>query len=203
MTKLSGLARVAWKATGNFVLPAALAWALVAFGHQFYYGSRLHLQMRPARPYGPISLRIKLPGTAGMIPEPILVCGKPGNAALVYIRLLRHAHARVGVEFWGVAAFESDEFLLPSSDATILFSCSLPAFYPAEGSKKWEGTPENRQTLLRHQYVIGVDGVVRLKGPVNYLQPENSRIYYGSNPLGGSLVSSQFTGTMLNAPDPD
>jgi hypothetical protein len=173
---------------------------LVTFIHRHHYGSHWHLHSAQATSFGPVSLKLKLPGTAGRIPEPILVCGNPGRASLVYIRLLRNARAKVGVEFWGLGAYESDEFALPSASATIVLTCSLPALFPAKGSGWWKATPAAEQERLRHEYSLGVDGVVRLKGSVEYLQPDDSPIYFGVNPIGGSLVSERFTGSILNPP---
>src|SRR5476649_324130 len=115
----------------NVALPIFLAWALVAAFYQYHQVGPHEVDGSPAR-YGPVRMRLKLPGTAEGIPEPILVLGQPGKAALVYVRLLRGAHAKVGVEFWGQAAVESAEFALPAADAVIDVSCYLPALFPPE-----------------------------------------------------------------------
>jgi hypothetical protein len=199
--RFAGFAKACRAVTLDFLLPIAAAWMLVTLVHRHHYGSHWHLDAPGAGTYGPIRLKLKLPGTAERIPEPIIVCGYPGKASLVYIRLLRNARAKVGVEFWGLGAYESDEFALPAANATIALNCSLPALYPAEGSGRWEATPAARQALLRHEYSLAVDGVVRLKGSVDYDQPDDSPIYFGLNPVGGSLVSERFTGRILNPPD--
>jgi hypothetical protein len=196
----SSFIKACWAATTNFLLPIAIAWSVVAYLDQNKYGSLSHLYSRQSQKYGPISLELKLSGAADAIPEPVVACGRPGNAAIVYIRLLRDAHVKVGVEFLDLGTFESDDFVLLAPDAKITFTCYLPELFPAESASEWGQTPILRQTLLRHQYIIEVDGIVRLKGEVNYKQTDGALIYYGSNPFGGSLVSRSLTGRILNAP---
>lgn len=173
----------------------------MAFVREHYFASHWHWRSSKVSSLGRITLRIKLPGTAGGIPEPLVVCGAPGNASLVYIRLLKGAQAKVGVEFWGMDAFEGDKFALPAADATIVLSCELPVLFPPEGSPRWKQTSAGRQRILRHEYLVEVDGVARLKGDVTYEQPNDPPIYFGVNPVGGSLVSDRFTGHILNPPE--
>jgi hypothetical protein len=187
---------VRW-ATVNFLLPILLAWLLATALHNHLHPS----DDRPVAPngdrFGPISIKIGLPGTIGGLPEPLLVCGRTGNAELVYIRILAHSKARVGVEFWGLRADESDTFDLPSMDAVLDVKCYLPAFFPKEGDDYWRNLPASIQGSRRTQYFIVIDNVVRLKGPSKYDIRPHSPIYFGRNPLGGSLVSDSFTGRIL------
>ncbi len=179
----------------NVALPALLGWVLAVQLH-----SRLEPESNfaaPQRGYGHVQMRLRLPGTAGGIPEPLVVCGVPGKATLVYIRLLSRARAKVGVEFWGIAAFESDVFALPAADAQIDVDCFIPALFPAEGSRRWGGVPPEIQALRRGQYRIRVGGVTRLEGRLSYGQPDRPTFYLGRNPLGGSIVSDFLTAKIL------
>jgi hypothetical protein len=187
---------VRW-ATVSFVLPILLAWLLASALHNHLHPSDdRHVAPNGDR-FGPISIRISLPGTIGDLPQPLLVCGRAGNAELVYIRILANSRARVGVEFWGLRADESDTFDLPSMDAVLEVKCYLPAFFPDEGDDYWRHLPESIQRSRRTRYFIVVDNVVRLKGPLKYDIRPHSPVYFGRNPLGGSLVSDKFTGTIL------
>jgi hypothetical protein len=196
LTSMKTLPRI-WALIANFLLPVLLAWLLVSL----VYRRAAHLQAQgspsPLSVLGPVRLRLKLPGTAGGIPEPLLVSGTPGNASLVYIRLLKRARARVGVEFWGLGENEGDTFDLPSADAQIDVICTLPAFFPPIGNRQWGATPTSAQIRYTTQYEVRVDGIVRLKGTTDYKEPVHSPVYFGNNPLGGSLVSVRFTGDIL------
>jgi hypothetical protein len=153
--------------------------------------------------YGHVRLKVRLPGTLGGIPEPLLVCGSPGKAALIYIRRLEGARAKVGVEFWGLGAYEGEAFALPAPDAVIDVSCYLPAFFPKEGDPYWGDLSPGLQWLRRSDYIIAVDGVIRLKGPVSYEQPRRPPLYVGYNPIGGSFVSDKFSGVVLSFAQPN
>jgi hypothetical protein len=155
---------------------------------------RPDLAVPAADGYGEIRLRLKLPGTAAAIPEPIFSCGVPGNASLVYVRHLPGAQLKVGVEFWSYRAFESEAFAVPAPDATITVSLSLPCLYANIGDPAWHGMPELIQRELHGRYSIKIDGVERLGGPLEYRQPARATRYYGLNPIGGSLVSAAYTG---------
>jgi hypothetical protein len=185
------------KAAVNFAIPILLAWLLTDLLHH-----RLHppdVRDRPAKgnEYGAVRLRIKLPGTHEGIPEPLIVCGRPGNASLVYIRLINRGRARIGVEFWGLRADESETFPLPAMDAVLDITCYLPAFFPDQSDPYWGELSAALRRIRRTQYCVLVNGVVRLRKPVEYSQDPHSPIYFGANPLGGSLVSSVFTGAIM------
>ena len=51
--------------------------------------------------------------------------------------------------------------------------------------------------------MIAVDGKIRLKGPVAYDQATHAPFYVGSNPIGGSLVSDRFTGSVISVVQPN
>src|SRR5579859_5790775 len=186
-------------ATGNLILPVMLAWLLTTGfrGHLRSYDSS---QVTPnGDRFGPVSVRVKLPGTVGGIPEPLVVCGRAGSADLVYIRILAGKKAAVGVEFWGLRADESGTFDLSSMDAVLDIKCYLPALFPEDGDEYWRELPPRVQRSRQTEYFIVVDNIVRLKGPVKYDVRPHSPIFLGRNPLGGSLVSDRFTGTILNS----
>ena len=149
--------------------------------------------------FGAVTLQIKLPGTFAGIPEPLLVCGRPGQAALVYIRLLTNARAKVGIEFWGLGSMESDPFPVLAQDAYIEITCLLPCLFPGPGDPAWKVTPASAREDLGRTFSITVNDVVRLKGPVAYPQSPPVAHYYGHNPVGGSLVSDRFTGMIVSA----
>jgi hypothetical protein len=184
-------------ATVSFGLPILLAWLLANALHHHLHPSDAGPVAPNGDRFGPISIKIGLPGTIGALPQPLLVCGRTGDAELVYIRILANRKARVGVEFWGLRADESAPFDLPSMDAVLDIKCYLPAFFPQEGDDYWRPLPASIQRSRRTQYFILVDKVVRLKGALKYDLRPHSPIYFGENPLGGSLVADRFAGTVL------
>jgi hypothetical protein len=183
----------------NVVVPILLAWILTRGLHRYLHPSDVRDVAPRGNSFGPLRIRLKLPGTSRGIPEPVLVCGRPGNASLVYIRLLPGSRAKVGVEFWGLRADQSGEFPVPSPDAEIEVTCYLPALFPEVGDPDWGNLSPEIQRARRGEYYITVDGVVRLNARVDYKQPPHSALYLGENPVGGSLVSDRFTGAVLGS----
>jgi hypothetical protein len=183
----------------NILMPLGLSWILVSSIQAHFYGGPPQIWSRNSGTFGPVTLRLQLPGTAAGIEEPILTVGRVGQATFVYIRLLNEAHARVGMEFWGNGAVESPPFEIPSQDAQITIKTSFPALFPERGSRDWGAVSETEQQHLLSKYFVAVDGVVRIEGPIRYDEPPRSPVYLGQNPLGGSLVSNVFTGKVLAA----
>jgi hypothetical protein len=185
------------KAAVNFAIPILLAWLLMDLLHYRLYPSDVRDSPASGNQYGAVRLRIRLPGTHAGIPEPLIVCGRIGSATLVYIRLFSGSRAKMGVEFWGVKADESETFPLPAMDGVLDITCYAPAFFPPADDPYWGELSDGLRRIRRTQYCIVVNGVVRLRRPVDYSQSPHSPIYVGRNPLGGSLVSSAFTGAIL------
>lgn len=181
----------------NIIVPVLLAWFLTRALHKHLHPSDVRDSAASRNAYGQISLKLKLPGTHAGIPEPLISCGRIGNASLVFIRLLPNSRANVGIDFWGVELAQSPDFALPAMDAEIDVICALPAFFPAEGDVEWAGITGRAQQRRRSEYIIAVNGTTRLRGSIRYVEPPHSPIYFGVNPLGGSFVSSAFTGAIL------
>jgi hypothetical protein len=164
-----------------------------------------HLSHRPVAPvqalqsagYGPITLRIRLPGPHSGVAEPLIACGVTGNATLVYIRILDGDKAVMGVDFWGVGAYDGEAFPLPEKGTPIEVTCFLPALFPKEGDPYWESLSSSVQKQRRSEYLVKVDGIDRLKGWIEYDQPLHPPVYIGENPVGSSLASRHFTGKVL------
>lgn len=116
---------------------------------------------------------------------------------MVYIRLLPRGHAKIGVDIWGLRSDQGDEFALPAADAVIDVACYFPAFFPEVGDPKWGELTPAFQSVRRGEYVVTVNSVVRLRAALDYKQPAHSPVYFGENPLGGSIVSDRFTGRIL------
>jgi len=183
----------------NILAPLGLSWVLVSSVNAHFFDHTPPIWSRDVASYGPITLRLQLPGASGGTAEPILAVGRTGQATFVYIRRLSEGRAKVGIEFWGYGAMESPPFKVPSQDAQVTIEASFPALFPSSGSPDWGAVSDFEQRHLLSQYVVTVDGVARVSGPVRYDEPPHSPIYLGQNPLGGSVVSDVFTGKVLAA----
>ncbi len=176
--------------------PVVLGWLVATLVHNRVYPTTV-AEAAPSRAlYGPVHLRLRLAGTAPGIPEPLLTCGITGNAAECYIRVMEHAEATVGIDFWGLRKVESEPFQLPAQNAQIDVVVYLPSLFPAQGDAAWGAYSPVLEERWRSQSVIAVNGKVRLRVPIAYPLPPHSPVYYGRNPLGGSIVSDYFTGTV-------
>jgi len=192
-------AKLGWGGILNWIVPVVLAWLVTHAWHDHLYPRHFNKVVAEASGFGRVRFRIKLPGTRVGIREPLISCGRVGNASLVFVRLLPNNHAKVGVEFWGRELTQGPEFAVPPGEGEITLVCELPAFYPNEGDPGWGQTARADQIRHHRDFIIAVDGVVRLKGTTDYGQPMRSPLYFGVNPLGGSFVSDRFTGTILEA----
>lgn len=186
-----------WRLLLLILIPAVIGLAQARLLHSYLNRGDVHTVRVERQTFGPLKLRLKLPGTHAGIPEPLFSIGKPGNASLVFIRLLKGSRAKVGIEFWGRELSEGDDFPLPAADAEIEVTCYLPALFPNRGNAIWGATPQDRKDRLSGEYRILVDGIERLKGSTSYQEPEDSPLYIGANPIGGSFVSDRFTGSFL------
>jgi len=197
----SGLGRVlkgVRAAALNVALPILLGWILTRTWHRFIYQADVRSTAAEHNSFGQVRLKLELPDTHTGLAEPLIVCGSVGNASLVFIKLLEGGQAKVGIEFWGRELEESDAFDLPASSADVTLTCDVPAFYPPVGSSAWRTIPADLQKIRQTEYLVTVDGVVRLKGAIDYTEPPHAPMYLGANPLGGSFVSSRFTGRILS-----
>jgi hypothetical protein len=147
---------------------------------------------------GAVRLLVELPRTAAGVPEPLFTVGVPGDANLGYIRLLPQGRAQVGVEFWGHGVLESEPFPLPATGHVELVF-ELPSLYPPERDWRWGEVAPDRQRDLLGRVRVTVDGVRRLEKKALAPPPRHPGIFYGQNPLGGSWVSRNFTGVILES----
>jgi len=180
----------------RIVAPVALGWLVATYAHARLYPPPVAESAPSRADYGPVHLKLRLAGTAPGIPEPLLTCGITGSAVEVYIQVMAHAKALVGIDFWGWQKVESEPFQLSAQDARLDVTIYVPALFPEKGSASWGAYSPALQEKWRGQTVIVVDGKVRLKVPGIYPLPPHTPIYYGRNPLGGSFVSDYFTGVI-------
>lgn len=145
--------------------------------------------------YGALQEDVWLPLAAAGVPEPLVVAGTPGHATLGYVRVLPGGKAKLGVELWGVGAFESPELAVAGEVETeIIFH--FPALYPPVGDARWGDVPRAIQEARRSRLTILVNDRVVLDQEVRDNGTPSSPMVFGQNPVGGSLVGGKFTGRM-------
>jgi hypothetical protein len=149
-----------WSATANFGAPILLAWALAGILYHFIHRPMAPVQALQSAGYGPITLRILPPGPDTGVAEPLIACGVPGNATVVYIRVLDGDKAVVGVDFWGVGSYDGDAFPLPTKGSPVEVTCYLPALFPNEGDRYWGRLSPAVQRQRRSEGVPGGLGPV-------------------------------------------
>ena len=180
----------------DYVVPALVGALVAILAHQHLYPPPAATIAERQSGYGPIRLAIRLAGTAPGIAEPLLVCGKPGQAIEVYVRVLPHRLVMVGVDFWGRGKVESEPFQVPSQTASLVVTVSSPAFFPPEGSREWGLYTTPLEARWLRSTMVSVNGVRRLTCDWSYPMPAHSPVFYGRNPIGGSSVSDYFTGAV-------
>lgn len=147
--------------------------------------------------FGALRLVLRVPAASGA-PEPVAVVGVPGEANLVYLRVLPKGQARLGVEVWGYGAYESEPFAADSTKPLAL-EISLPVMFPPTGDPRWRGAGADFQQDLRSTFRLKANGVVVLVHPATGPVPRATRVHYARNPVGGSLVLGEFSGALLQA----
>jgi hypothetical protein len=146
--------------------------------------------------FGAVRLVTWLPAAAAGIPEPLVVVGESGAATLGYVRVLPGGRAKLGAEFWGVGAFESEVVDIPS-DTSTEFVFEFPALFPPVGDPRWGAVPREKQQMLRSHLTIRVNGRVVMEREVKDTGAPSRPVAFGRNPAGGSWVTSAFSGRLV------
>lgn len=153
---------------------------------------------RPAQAaaWGAAHMRVVLPPTGGGQAEPLVVAGIPGRAVLGFVRIYGDGSAVFGIEIWGVGTFESRP-LHPGAGKTLDVDYSFGSIYPDVGGADWGSVPVERQRELKRSLRIQVDGVAVVDIQKDTPNLEKLPVYFGLNPIGGSVVSDRFTGQLV------
>jgi hypothetical protein len=145
--------------------------------------------------FGPVHLRIVPPVASGTA-EPLVIMGTPGRAVLGFMRLFADGRSTFGIEIWGSAELEGKPLYL--EDGKVLeIEYSFGSLYPGIGLPEWGDIPIKDQQRLKSTVKITVNGQVALEIQRDTPEIPNPPIYYGRNPIGGSVVNAGFSGQML------
>ena len=190
--------RLSWIALGVSVL-VAIGLGLI--------GAALMVSYRDVQHILPVALQLLLYASpvayaAAVVPYPLFVTGGPGEATLCYIRLLPDNRLRVGIEFWGHGAFESEPIVVPDRrEVEIIYA--FPALYPNREKILGRDIFHDKRSESRTNYRVSVNGREVVAGRIPPGATRDENVVYGVNPAGGSLVGNEYTGRILQVTRPD
>jgi hypothetical protein len=144
-------------------------------------------------------IRLVLPPTGGGAAEPLLVAGKPGRAVLGYVRIYPDESAVFGVEVWGYGIFESKPVpAVAGKGVDVEFS--VGSLLPDVGDAAWGAVAAERQRALKHSIRVLVGGAAVVDVARDTPDLTGLPVYFGLNPIGGSIVGPRFTGQLAIEP---
>jgi len=146
--------------------------------------------------YGPLRMTVLAPAASNGTAEPLVVVGVPGRAVLGYMRIFPDGRACFGMEIWGIGAFEGNPMTLDLG-SPLEVEYSFGSLYPEVGLPGWNDLPVERQMTLKHTLRVLVNGQVAFELEKDTPDLGAPPIYFGRNPVGGSLVNSGFSGHVL------
>jgi hypothetical protein len=146
--------------------------------------------------YGPIHLKVAMPPASNGTAEPLTVAGVPGHAVLGYVRIFPDGTMCFGIEVWGVGFFEGKPMNI-AHESPIDVDYSFGSLFPGVGLQGWGELPAARQEELKHTVRIVANGAVALELQQDTPDLDGLPVYYGRNPVGGSLVNAGFSGHVL------
>lgn len=147
--------------------------------------------LRNGATVSPLPTRLKLEvaftGLTTGDPEPLLVCGKPGNALFVFVRHADDERIHLGIEWWGIGARESAPITVGKGAHTVTIDLTAVS------------EPDNPNRTV----CVEVDGdpVVDFPVPPNRTMAA-TEVKLGVNEVGGSLVRPMFHGRILRVLEP-
>ena len=146
--------------------------------------------------FGPVHLKVIVPPSSNGTAEPLVVAGIPGHAVLGYMRIFQDGSVCFGIEIWGIGSFEGKRLSL-AQHTPVEVEYSFGSLFPDVGLTGWNGLSIASQQELKHTVKILVDGEVALDLRKDTPDLRNLPVYYGKNPIGGSLVNAGFSGQVL------
>jgi hypothetical protein len=146
--------------------------------------------------YGPVHLSLAAPPTSNGTAEPLMTEGVPGRAVLCYMRIFPDGTMAFGLEIWGVGIFEGKP-MRHQAGKPVEAEYSFGSLFPAVGDPEWGTLSVASEESLRHTIKITVDGEVALDLARETPDLTGLPLYFGKNPIGGSIVNAGFSGKVL------
>jgi len=124
-------------------------------------------------------LELTLPKGAGGPNEPLLACGDPGNAGLVFVRYLSPTAIQLGLDYWGRPSVLSEPLARPASGRIEL---GIQLNYAENAVEAFA----NGRTILREEIPPGCSG--------------RDKLVFGENRIGATTASRAFSGVLKIVP---
>lgn len=141
-----------------------------------------------AAPELPRPLRVQVtfpPGLAGR-GEPLVVGGRQGRGDILAVRYSDEATAVLVYDSWAIGGPVSAPFALEPGQPHWL-EIDMPTLTPVEKAGRGEKRP------LR----VVLDGRELLRADVSFYPRRPEEIYFGQNPVGGTIAGFRFRGTLV------
>jgi hypothetical protein len=148
--------------------------------------------------WGPARLQVVLAPAGNGTAEPLVVAGIPGRAVLGYVRVRPDGSAVFGIEVWGVGVEESRP-VRAGAGRPIDVEYSFGSLFPDVGAAGWGSVPAGRQPAIKRSARILIDGAAVLDLEKDTPNLDRLPVYFGENPVGGSVVAPRFSGQVLRA----
>jgi hypothetical protein len=115
---------------------------------------------------------------------------------LGYVRVLPDGSASFGIEIWGVGVAEGKPLRLGKGGVGDV-EYSFGSLFPDVGQDGWNGVPAQQQQRLKHSVRILVNGATALEVDRDTPNLGHLPVYFGQNPIGGSVVAASFSGRLV------
>lgn len=140
---------------------------------------------------GPVRLRMTFGSGDWSHTEPLIASGLTGVGDILLVRYLDPGHLAFGLDHWGSALLMSDPVPVDLSRPHELL-ISTGDLLPPAGSACYATSPE--LAGLRRYALVELDGRVVLSRRAEFFASTPKTIYFGSDVIGGSTASGDFTG---------
>jgi hypothetical protein len=164
------------------------------------YAMRLvRLQGRPTLPMpfagypGPVRLTVVFPVGPIGVAQPLVVTGVPGQADLLYVRVVGEGRVVFGLESWGAQGVETAPVAVEAGRPHQI-TLNLGSLLPPDHEAWYQEHPE--QAHLRTQVLILLDDRVVYSGRLSSYPAHPGTVTFGVNLVGGSVVAPTFHGEL-------
>lgn len=144
--------------------------------------------------FGPVHLRVLLPPKQLGRQQPLLVTGKTGAGANVFLAYVDENHVSVGADIWG-SLYQSDPLpvdYFQEQDLVINSSALYPLDHP-----RVKALPPSLRDQLRQDFRVELNGRIALAVPRLAFESTVNQVTVGETRIGGSLTQTRFSGEIL------
>jgi hypothetical protein len=143
----------------------------------------------------PFSLRVKFPASPPTGAEPLLISGVTGDADILYVKYLPNDQIVLGMDQWGIGAYESPPISITRSQNHTL-TLLLGPLLPPSTDGFWLQPVFAGKEVLREKMWVALDGriVWRCDSYQPRVRPQS--LTFGVNRIQASTCAPEFTGEL-------